>query len=95
MNMYNVVVSIGNSDDKLTQIDWSRFCNDMSLVVTKHSRQIHFYGHSDGGAIWQNALWLSEMDDTEFDEFKMELRKLKVKYRQNSIYMQVGNPIFV
>ena len=80
-----VYLSIGNSDDKLTQAEWSQYVVEMIARVVA-------VGHTHGAWFslphtpYQNACWCvefrNEYDEDEACEVATEIRK---KYRQDSI----------
>lgn len=81
-----VYVSIGNSDDKLTQADWS----DFYRAVDEYLRRFIIHGawQSVTSARWQNACWCLELPDNApigIGWIKDHLRDLAIKYRQDSI----------
>jgi len=50
-----VVIQIGNSDDKLTQLEWAKFVNDIKHLVNNHAKEVHFFGGSSNWENWQNT----------------------------------------
>lgn len=100
--MSTVVIQIGNSDDKLTQQEWSEFVSDVQdLLITEYNSQIHFHGVSVGSAPWQNACWVIDASKEWIGEpaivtmLRDELAALAKKYRQDNIAMTVGETEFV
>lgn len=86
-----VVVSIGNSDNKLTQAEWHEFVQSVDVVLAKCVRRTHFRGFSPGEAPWQNAAWWVEMDERRVLGFHEDLRRLLPKFNQESIAFLWGN----
>lgn len=81
-----VYVSIGNSDDKLSQEEWSNFWGDTSVSITSSGGEIHGAWMSHPGSRWQNACWCVEFEDpAQAEVVKLELRRLADTYRQDSI----------
>lgn len=80
-----IYVSIGNSDDKLTQAEWATFCASTLAEIKTWSRQIHGDWHSLPNARWQNMCICFEVDDTAIDYLKTQLAKQAERYRQDSI----------
>jgi hypothetical protein len=81
---------IGNSDDKLTQAEWSAFVGDVQAAVDQAvagGARIQFAGFSAPAAPWQNALWVVEMPWGGSARFKLRsnLSRLARQYRQDSI----------
>jgi hypothetical protein len=82
-------ISIGNSDDKLTQAEWSDFVGQTDAAVREYAH-VHGAWHSAPDSRWQNACWCVEVSTT----FKVgpaerglraTLARLAGRYRQDSI----------
>jgi len=81
-----VYISIGNSDDKLTQAEWSSYFHRVNRTLDLDSRvQLHGCWTSNSASRWQNACWCVELLDDIADRVKGKLRKLAAEYRQDSI----------
>lgn len=87
-----VYISIGNSDDKLEQSQWSSFANAVDRAVdmaTKYvGATVHGRWYSLPNEAWQNACWCVEFDDelgSVVDEYRAELARLAGLFRQDSI----------
>jgi hypothetical protein len=87
------IVQIGNSDDKLSQAEWYRFCIDTDALIKEFADEVHFSGGSDNRAPWQNAAWVFVMDNAT--DFYHLLCGLCEQYRQDSIAVTVGGTFFV
>lgn len=87
--MTTVYLTIGNSDDKLTQAEWAKFIGDVntSMILAKlDGGVVQFAGHSFPDAPWQNALWCVQLPDaTAAGALKTQLAYLAHRYRQDSI----------
>lgn len=86
-----VYISIGNSDDKLTQKEWAHFIADVEDDIQGSIARIHGSWLSASDVPWQNACWCIELDETAFN-FKIQVQRLKGNlrshaqaYRQDSI----------
>jgi len=90
-----VYVSIGNSDDKLTQAEWHDFCVFIENAI-EHSC-IQFYGrwYSLPNARFQNACWAFEVTDDEVGRLKRELGEFALVYRQDSIAWAIAETEFI
>lgn len=66
-----IYISIGNSDDKLKQAEWSRFIADTYALVDGYSAAIHFAGYAAPGAPWQNACWCIEIEPDRIRRIQM------------------------
>lgn len=58
-----VYLTIGNSDDKLTQLEWAKFITRVRADVLRHARVTHGEWFSHPAATWQNACWCLEFAD--------------------------------
>lgn len=86
--MITVYVSIGNSDDKLSQAAWSAFCDDVAYAVNsaaQHGGRMHAACFSSPTVPWQNAVWCVELDDAGAGALRTQLRRLAHRYRQDAI----------
>lgn len=86
--MITAYVTIGNSDDKLSQAAWSAFCDDVTYAVSsaaQHGGQVHAACFSSPTVPWQNGIWCAELDDAGAGALRTALRRLAHRYRQDSI----------
>lgn len=99
-------ISIGNTDDKLTQLEWSKFVADTRQVIDyticgtgpEHPwGKVHGAWFSAPSDPWQNACWCVELDDggpdfrrTPAEILKGRLAGVATEYRQNSIAWAVA-----
>ena len=90
-----VYISIGNSDDKLTQVEWSSFIIEMiTRVVTLGNRHGEWF--STPFAAYQNACWCVEFDNpTDLDEAREVTAEIREKYRQDSIAWAIAETEFI
>lgn len=94
--MKTVCIQIGNSDDKLSQKEWSRFVDEVRDAVIEEATEVYFFACSDGGARWQNACWVVRMDDVHISipALKEKLFRIRLQYRQESVAWMEGDTIF-
>lgn len=82
-------ITIGNSDNKLTQQEWSAFTTELISFVRNAAHQIHFTGYSLPDAPWQNMCVsfsiIPGKDGSMIAWLKSKLRQLATGYRQDSI----------
>jgi hypothetical protein len=78
-------ISIGNSDDKLTQAEWAGFYRRTNLAIREFAQAIHGQWVSEPASPWQNACWCAVVDRQHIEGLKVELRKLAGEYRQDSV----------
>lgn len=90
-----VVISIGNSDDKLTQKRWSEFIDDVVWSIARYGLTIHFNGYSVPTASWQNACWIIQVPEEHIHQIGFELSRIADKYQQDSIALLIGETEFV
>lgn len=89
-----VYISIGNSDDKLSQADWSAFVRDVDnyvdFVCDGGAATVHGRWFSASDAAYQNACWcVAFVDDDHLGSragwLRDNLPALAKTYRQDSI----------
>jgi hypothetical protein len=87
-----VYISIGNSDDKLTQAEWARFFSATSKAIRgthfrgdPQIRQVHGQWASEPASAWQNACWCVEMNEAGAEELRWLLKRMAKMFRQDSI----------
>lgn len=83
--MKTVYVSIGNSDDKLSQLQWSQFHLQTHLELHAVASEMHGAWTSGPTSAWQNACWCIEIEDELVEQAKLELKLLARQFRQDSI----------
>lgn len=89
-----IIIQIGNTDNKLTQQEWSRYCRKVDECVRHHADEIHFYGHPPGDQPWQNAAWITQMDSLGRVGLVRELGNIKREFNQDSIAITLGETEF-
>lgn len=93
--MKTVTIQIGNSDNKLSQKEWSSFVACVYDLLRLSAWEIHFAGTSNPTAPWQNACWVFDIDEEDFFGLKQELRSIAHQYNQDSIAWTVGETEFI
>lgn len=93
--MQTVVIQIGNTDNKLTQLEWARYVQDMRMLFPAYIEKIHFFGGSATWEEWQNVCFVVICEDIAISEFKRKLTKIRQQYNQDSIAITVGNTEFI
>lgn len=85
-------VTIGNSDDKLTQQQWASFCYDLRSLVEDWTQQVHGNWVSAADSCWQNACMCFVVAAPSADQLqtveilvRSDLRALAAQYGQDSI----------
>jgi hypothetical protein len=81
-----VYISIGNSDDKLTQKEWCLFVTAVICRIEPLAGKVHGSWFSVPFATWQNACWCLEFTDPASEKEAREvLREIRDEFRQDSI----------
>jgi hypothetical protein len=84
------VIQIGNSDDKLTQLEWCGYCTKVAAIVNDLANQIHFSGGPANNAPWQNWCWVIAIHENNLVSLRDELLKVREKFRQDSVALIIG-----
>ena len=93
--MKTITVQIGNSDDKLSQKEWSEFHLRISGACIAYAAETHFSGTSNGEASWQNACFIFDCEDSDIEELRMELSFIRSCFGQESIALMEGETEFI
>lgn len=83
--MSTVYISIGNSDDKLSQSEWSSFYAITDSTIRRWADAIHGAWLSIPSDPWQNACWCAEIPEDAAQSLVDELASLTRAFRQDSI----------
>lgn len=86
-------ISIGNSDDKLSQLAWADYQCKLLEVVDEFSTEIHGIWYSAPRSPYQNMCVCIEVGDK--DELIVALRELCSDFNQDSIAMYHGDTYFI
>lgn len=95
MNIINAVIAIGNSDDKLTQHEWYQFCQEVNVTVRKYMNHVHANTYSLPNSMYQNAVWVFEVQGTLVGGLKHSLAQVAAEFKQDSIALILGQTEFV
>lgn len=90
-----IAIQIGNSDDRLTQAEWSEFVAAVQNAVETWVATIHFAGCSAGNKRWQNACWVFECGEADAASLKSEVKRIRERFRQESVAWTEGATQFV
>lgn len=94
MDKLYFVVSVGNTDNKLTQQDWNLFVGDLDRAI-KNLGKVHFFGCPENWAPWQNVAWIVEAEARFEKPFTEHLKDIRKAYEQDSAFLMVGKARFV
>jgi hypothetical protein len=90
-----VYVSIGNSDDKLSQREWSAFAMETHAEVLHCSAQVHGVWASSPTDQYQNACYCFEILENRTPALKRALGKIATQHKQDSIAWAVAETEFI
>lgn len=93
--MKTVTIQIGNTDDKLTQIEWAVFVENMRSVVGWYCEKIHFFGASSNWEQWQNAAWIAAVPEGAIEMMRKEASQVGKNFRQDSVAWTEGETKFI
>ena len=93
--MKTLCIQIGNSDNKLTQGEWSDFCLDTHKACLKFGKQVHLVGYSASNSQYQNACVIVDVWPHKKSNLISELIDIKDAYRQDSIAVLSGETEFI
>jgi hypothetical protein len=91
-----VVIQISNSDDKLSQREWSSYVDEMRFIAEDDVEGlIKFSGGSYTDSPWQDYCVILEMREHDIERLKKSLHNLCTKYKQASVAFLVGDVQFI
>lgn len=93
--MSAVYVSIGNSDDKLSQVDWSAFVKRVLRLVRMHGGVVHGEWYSLPHHRFQNACICFDLIPGSGERIKAKLAEIAAEYRQDSIAWAAAETEFI
>lgn len=95
-DLVTVYVSIGNSDDKLSQMEWMGLQCDVDLAIQRAAAHVHgvWYAHPTSG--WQNMCVGFEVGRARSRALRDELTVIRMRYRQDSVaWVEAASTEFV
>lgn len=94
--MKRIYAAIGNSDNSLTQSEWSKFQTEFSELIGTEAAKIWETCFSAPTATWQNMCIGFDCDEAKISSVQEGLRQLVKKYHQDSIaWSEVKETILV
>ena len=95
-----VYVSIGNSDDKLSQSLWSSFTEQVRAELRRHATGVHGEWYSAPDAAYQNACFCVEFGGRDVPNkvllVKMNLERIRGDFQQDSVaWAEAPETVFV
>lgn len=95
----NVLVSIGNSDDRLSQAHWAAFIHAVRTLLDVYTEagaiRVHGEWFSKPDSPWQNANWCFEPLHKVAPVFVEDLIAIRKKFGQDSIAWTEGQVQFL
>jgi len=95
MNSKTVTIQTGNSDDKLTQKEWSEIVRNITIGIENVADITHFHACSEGSSPWKNAVWVFCLQECQTAALKEFLGVQCKEYNQDSIAWTEGKTEFV
>jgi hypothetical protein len=92
-----VYLSIGNSDDKLSQKEWSQFNVAIMARIKPLATVVHGEWSSAPWSAYQNACWCLEFaaGSAELTEAREVLAEIRDEFRQDSIAWATAETEFI
>lgn len=91
-----VTIQVGNTDNKLSQQEWSEFVKRIHVLIIERVWLLHFNGGSNWDDPWQNACWVVELDSKRpLSNLTDALKHCREVWNQDSIAITCGKTIFV
>lgn len=85
MELITVYVSIGNSDDKLTQMSWAMFVESFREVMHEHANDVYGEWYSAPDSPFQNACIAIAVAPARVARLREQLTELRRQKRQDSV----------
>lgn len=87
--LFTVNLTIGNSDDKLRQMEWSTFCREVNYQVSNVATRVLFRGYPLADEPWQNMHTSFHITEANLKTLRAVLPGIALKYRQKAIALVV------
>ncbi|MEI6193600.1 MAG: hypothetical protein WCS42_04645 [Verrucomicrobiota bacterium] len=93
--MKTITVQIGNSDNKLRQVEWADFVETVKNLIASFAVEIYFFGGSSNWESWQNACWVFCLNDYDVAKLNASLTVVRKRYKQESLAWTAGQTVFI
>jgi hypothetical protein len=91
-----IYLSVGNSDDKLTQIEWANFITRIRADIVNAAHRVHGQWFSAPDSTWQNACWCLEFaSEAEMKIARETIITIRRQYRQDSVAWATAETEFI
>ncbi len=88
-------VLIGNSDDKLTQLQWSVFVMAVNRLIEGAAAKVHFSGGSAWDTCHQNCCFVIEIEEQYVAGFLERLKEIRENFHQDAAAIVLGETVFI
>lgn len=85
MTTKTIYISIGNSDDKLTQNEWAHFYAEVEHAIAATCTTMHGRWFSAGDSAFQNACWCVDLFAEHEPRLRGMLSRAAKAWQQDSI----------
>lgn len=93
--MSTLLIVVGNSDNKLSQIDWSDFVGDIRNAIEKTDATVHFFGGASTWEQWQNVAWVIDAKQESIDWLLFHIKEIRERHQQDSAFVMIGDGMFI
>jgi hypothetical protein len=83
-------VLVGNSDNRLTQMEWSSYAGKVNDLVRACTYHTFFNGAPYTASLFQNHCWVFSIHKDDYDKFEGEVREVALHYEQESVAIVKG-----
>lgn len=84
----------GNTDNKLTQQEWSAFIADLTEIIQAYASEVYFKGGPATNEPFQNFCWVFEADSVTSIQIQSRVTVIRVQYQQDSVAWISGTSMF-
>mgnify|MGYP001580517744 CR=1 FL=1 len=93
--MKTISLLIGNTDNRLTQKEWSKFVEDIKFSVHCCCNTLFFFGGPPNYSEWQNVAFVFGIKDDQIPELKARVTHDRIQYQQTSAAWVEGETEFI
>jgi hypothetical protein len=94
-NSVTLTIQVSNSDNKLTQEEWSKMIDQMGGFLKHIDADIHFAGGSSPEKAWQNYCYVVNVVEGVVNTVFNYVSYSAYRYKQDSIAVTGGQTEFV
>jgi len=93
--MLTVTISIGNSDDRLPQKEWSEYVREVRDCVNEVAEEVHLDGGSNYDSPRQNACFVLTIQEYMYADLQKYVTDIRKKFSQDSVAITAGKVKFI